>query len=248
MGGAWIPVLTGFVGLLTGALATAWMVRRHRLAREAIARREPLRRDAVSGEAPALVTAAQLPRPEVDANAVSLLGRALRAPLARLRRSEGCRVAWQARMLVARPRPMQAKPVDPMALLQGAAEQVELLRLGKVPASWTLRCRQPVHVDPDRAQAGFRELLTTAAETAGEAGRVGIRVLSNSEPGYPVTVEIEIGRRGSEPDALALLVATRLLESQAAQIASDGHVIRVALRSAPAEPAEPDPTKSIARR
>ncbi len=141
-------------------------------------------------------------------------------------------------MLVSQPRPMQAKPVSPISLLQEAAEQVEKLRLGKVPASWTLRNRQPVHVDPERTRSAFRELLATSADTAGQAGRVGIRVLPGRDAGYPVRVEIEIGRRGSEPDELALLVARRLLESQGARVEVEGQRVEIALRSAPAEPAQ----------
>jgi hypothetical protein len=130
---------------------------------------------------------------------------------------------------------MKAMPVSPISLLQEAAEQVEKLRLGKVPASWTLRNRQPVHLDPDRARAAFRELLTTVADTAGEGGRVGIRILPGSDPGYPVRVEIEIGRRGSEPDALALRVAERLLTGQGARVEVDGQRLAIALRSTPSE-------------
>lgn len=237
-----IAILSGLGGVLAGVLLTAYAVRRHRLAHahtQAPAS-EP------TGAAPE--PARQVPSAEdADQNGVTLLANALRAPLARLRRSEDCppeaveeleRIAWQARMLVSRPRPMKSMPVSPISLLQEAAEQVEKLRLGKVPCSWTLRNRQPVHLDPDRARAAFRELLTTAAETAGEGGRVGIRILPGSDPGYPVRVELEIGRRGSEPDALALRVAERLLRGQGARVEVDGQRIGISLRSAPAEAAQ----------
>jgi hypothetical protein len=234
-----IPILTGLGGVLAGAWLTAYAVRRYRLANPPAAAPEPSRLEPVRPKEPL-----REPDEEDDRSAVTLLGNALRSPLARLRRSEGCprealgeieRVAWQARMLVSRPRPMKAKPVSPISLLQEAAEQVEKLRLGKVPASWTLRNRQPVHLDPDRARAAFRELLTTGADTAGEGGRVAIRIVPGSDPGYPVRVEIEIGRRGSEPDPLALLVAERLLEGQGARVEVDAQRIAISLRSAPAE-------------
>ena len=244
MGGGLIAILSGLGGVLAGALLTAYAVRRHRLAHAQAPASEP------SGAAPEPEPARQVPSAEeadADPNGVTLLANALRAPLARLRRSEDCppeaveeleRIAWQARMLVSRPRPMKSMPVSPISLLQEAAEQVEKLRLGKVPASWTLRNRQPVHLDPDRARAAFRELLTTAADTAGEGGRVGIRILPGSDPGYPVRVELEIGRRGSEPDALAFRVAERLLRGQGARVEVDGQRIGISLRSAPAEAAQ----------
>jgi hypothetical protein len=238
-----IPILSGLGGVLAGALLTAYAVRRHRLAHGALA--PPPEPQCFQPAGPAEV------RSEEDAgaerNGITLLGHALRAPLARLRRTDGCppealeeieRIAWQARMLVSRPRPMKAKPVSPISLLQEAAEQVEKLRLGKVPVSWTLRNRQPVHLDPDRSRGAFRELLATVADTAGEEGRVGIRIVPGSNPGYPVRVEIEIGRRGSEPDPLALLVAGRLLEGQGARVEVDGQRIGIALRSTPVEAAQ----------
>jgi hypothetical protein len=178
--------------------------------------------------------------------ATSLIERALRRPLVRLRRLESCppdlldeleRIAWQARMLRAAPRPLQARPHSPSALLEGAAEQVELLRLGKVGASWTLRNRQPVHVDGERASAAFRELLTTCAEEAGEGGRIALRVLPGADARHPVAVEFEIGRRGAQPDALAILVARRLLEGQGARVEAEGALVRVRLRSLVTEPA-----------
>jgi hypothetical protein len=171
---------------------------------------------------------------------LTLVAQALRTPLMRLRGVETIpaeliagfeRVAWQARMLASRGRPMQAKPALPIALLQEAAEQVELLRLGKVGASWTLLTRQPVQLDPERARAAFRELFTTAVERVGEGGRIGVRICDGDDPGFPVQVEIEIGRRGSEPDPLAFLVARHLLESQGARVEQDGRVTRIHLRS-----------------
>lgn len=135
---------------------------------------------------------------------------------------------------------MQAKPSSPIALLERAAERVEKLRLGKVPASWTLRCRQPVHVDPKRASDAFRELLETCADAAGEAGRLAIRILPGERPGYPVRVELEIGRRGAAPETLPLLAARRLLENDGARVEVDGGRIGIDLRSAP--PAKEDPS------
>jgi hypothetical protein len=180
---------------------------------------------------------------------ITLIEQALRAPLSRLRRSEGRppevvealeRLAWQARMLTAPARPMQAHPTSPISLLEAAAQEVELLRLGKVPASWTLRNRQPVQLDGERAGAAFRELLWAAAEGAGEAGRIAIRILPGDDSRYPVRVEVEIGRRGAEPDPLPLLVARRLLEGQGAQVKAEGPLISVALRAAVREPEEED--------
>ncbi len=182
--------------------------------------------------------AAELPAEVTPAT--SLIERALRRPLARLRRLESFpadvldeleRVAWQARMLRAAPRPLQARPHSPSSLLESAAEQVERLRLGKVAASWTLRNRQPVHVDAERARAAFRELLSTCAEEAGEGGRIALRVLPGRDARHPVALEFEIGRRGAQPDALAVLVARRLLEGQGARVETDGALVRVHLRS-----------------
>jgi len=169
---------------------------------------------------------------------VSLLANALRPPLLRLRRAscppelveEFEHVAWQARMLTSRPRPMQAQPSSPIALLQEAAEQIEVLRLGKVTASWTLRTRTPVYVDPERARAGFRELLAAASNAAGEGGRLSVRVHQGQDEAFPVRVEIEIMRKRAEPESLAFLVAKHLLESQGARVAVDGRVVRVDLR------------------
>jgi len=175
---------------------------------------------------------------------LTLIGQALREPLRELKRADAPaeaiakleRIAWQARMLVARPRPMRALPSSPLSLLQEAAEQVPLLRDGKVGASWSVLNRQPAHVDPERMRAVFRELLTTGSAEAGERGRVGIRILQGSEPGYPVQIEIEIGRRGTEVDPLALVVARHIVENQGGRLDVDGAVTRIHLRSAPAEP------------
>jgi hypothetical protein len=175
---------------------------------------------------------------------LSLLGQALREPLRELKRAEAPveviakleRVAWQARMLVARPRPMRSLPSSPLALLQEAAEQVPLLRDGKVGASWSVLNRQPAHVDPERMRAVFRELLTTGSAEAGERGRMGIRILPGSEPGYPVVIEIEIGRRGTEVEPLSLLVSRHIVETQGGRLEVDGAITRIHLRSAPAEP------------
>jgi hypothetical protein len=175
---------------------------------------------------------------------LTLIGQALREPLRDLKRADAPteaiakleRVAWQARMLVARPRPMRALPSSPLSLLQEAAEQVPLLRDGKVGASWSVLNRQPAHVDPERMRAVFRELLTTGSAEAGERGRVGIRILQGIETGYPVQIEIEIGRRGTEVEPLALIVARHIVETQGGRLDVDGAVTRIHLRSAPAEP------------
>ena len=178
---------------------------------------------------------------------VGLLEHSIREPLARLRRVEGAptetlaqleRLAWQARMLAAPARPMQARPTSPIALLEQAAERVDLLRLGKVPASWTLRCRQPVYVDAERAGAAFREILQAAAEAASSEGRLGIRILPGEDSSHPVRIEVEVGLRGSEPDALALSVARRLLEAQGARVDAEGPHVHVQLRAAPPEPVD----------
>ena len=176
---------------------------------------------------------------------VTLLGNALRQPLHRLRR-EACadalveefeHIGWQARMLTSRGRPMKAQPVSVVALLQEAAEQVEALRLGKVGASWTLLTRTPVYLDPERARAAFRELLTATADAAGEGGRLSIRIREGCSEAFPVRAEIEIGRRNAEPDQLPFLVAKHLLESQGAQVEVDARITRIDLRCNIAETA-----------
>jgi hypothetical protein len=175
---------------------------------------------------------------------VALLGRAIREPLKQLRRAEGCppdalarleHIAWQTRMMVAHPRPMQSKLVSPIAILQDASESVPALRDGLVGISWSLMNRQPVEVDPERAQAAFRELLTAGAAMCGERGRLAIRILSGVGASYPVRIEIEIGRPGAEADPLAFLVARQLLESQGGRVEIDGRITRVHLRSTPPE-------------
>ncbi|MEE9280016.1 MAG: hypothetical protein V3V67_07555 [Myxococcota bacterium] len=172
---------------------------------------------------------------------ISLLAEAIREPLRQLRRTEGRssevvdrleRIAWQARMLSSRPRPMQAKPSSPVSLLQEAAEEVPLLRDGTVTASWSLLNRQPVDLDPERTRGAFRELLAAGAEAATAGGRLGIKILRGTDSGYPVQIEVEIGRRGTETDSLSLLVARHLLESQGARVAVDGNITRIQLRNA----------------
>ena len=141
-------------------------------------------------------------------------------------------------MLVSGPRPMQAQPTSPIVLLQEAAEEVEALRLGKVNASWSVRTRQPVHVDPERARAAFRELLVAAVEAVGEGGRLALRVRQGERKGFPIEIEVEIGRRGVELESLAFLVARRVLEGQGCIVELDGTVTRVALRALGPEPPE----------
>ncbi len=172
---------------------------------------------------------------------ISLIAEAIREPLRQLRRTEGHsaevverleRIAWQARMLVSRPRPMQAKPTAPMTLLQEAAEEVPLLRDGVVSVSWSLINRQPIELDPERTRGAFRELLAAGAEAATAGGRIGVKILPGVESGYPVRIEVEIGMRGSEMDSLSFLVARRILESQGARLEVDGNVTRIQLRNA----------------
>ena len=172
---------------------------------------------------------------------IALIGEAMREPLRQLRRATDVpaealdrleRVAWQMRMLVARPRPMRAAPTSPISLLQEAAEQIPLLRDGSVGASWSLLNRQPVHVDAERMRAAFRALLESGAELAGEGGRIGIKILRGEASGFPVQIEIEIGRRGTELDALSMLVTRHLIESQGGRIEIDGNMTRVYLRNA----------------
>lgn len=193
------------------------------------------------------------PEPAAQPAVLGLVERALREPLARLRRSTETpaaslarldHLAAQLRMLSARPRPMQARPTSPIALLEEAAAEVEPLRLGKVPASWALRCRQPVHLDAERGRAAFREILAAVAEAAGPGGRLGIRIVPGDDAGYPVRVEVEVGRRGAEPDALPLLVARHLLEGQGARVICEGPHVHVSLRSVPADLAPSEPVDS----
>ncbi len=233
MPGWLIASLLGIGGFAAGALAMALVMRERRLGGD-------LDQDGLLPEQPE--------PPEVEAgderpersglHLVGLIAQALRPPLLRLRREsvapvlieEFEHVAWQARMLGARPRPMQAQPSSPIALLQEAAEQVEVLRLGKVMASWTLRTRAPVYVDPERTRAAFRELLAASASAAGEGGRLSVRVHAGEDEAFPVRVEVEIMRKRAEPEPLAFLVAKHLLESQGARVVLDGRVTRVDLR------------------
>jgi hypothetical protein len=183
--------------------------------------------------------------PGPAATLISLLGAALRDPLQALRRVERAppeliaqfeRVTWQARMLATGARPMQALPCSPVALLEEAAQEVETLRLGKVQASWTLLTRQPVYVDPERTRSAFRELFTAGAALAGEAGRLAVRITPGERETHPVRIEIEIGQRGTEMDALAAGVARHLLEAQGALFEQDGPVVRIWLRKERAQP------------
>jgi hypothetical protein len=235
-------LLAGLLGFVAGG-GIAWLVMRWRrlpalaaplVDPEAIAELKPLTpvreialaRDAERAAPPYLI---------------ALIGEAMREPLRQLRRAGNVpvdaldkleRVAWQMRMLVARPRPMRAAPTSPISLLQEAAEQIPLLRDGSVGASWSLLNRQPVHVDPERMRAAFRALLESGAELAGEGGRIGIKILRGDTQGYPVQIEIEIGRRGTELDALSMLVTRHLIESQGGRIEIDGNMTRVFLRNA----------------
>jgi hypothetical protein len=177
---------------------------------------------------------------------IALVGDAIREPLRLLRRATDPpaeaiarleRIAWQTRMLVSRPRPMRAAPTSPVSLLQEVAEQIPLLRDGSVGASWSLLNRQPVHVDSERIRGAFRALLESGSELAGPGGRVGIKILQGKVSGFPVQIEIEIGRRGVELDPLVLLVTRHLIESQGGRLEVDGNVTRILLRSNAADPA-----------
>ena len=177
---------------------------------------------------------------------IALVSEALREPLRLLRRASDPpaeavtrleRIAWQTRMLVSRPRPMRAAPTSPVSLLQEAAEQIPLLRDGSVGASWSLLNRQPVYVDSERIRGAFSALLESGSELAGPGGRVGIKILQGKVPGFPVQIEIEIGRRGAELDPLVLIVTRHLIESQGGKLELDGNVTRILLRSNAADPA-----------
>jgi len=241
-----MDLLFPLLGFLVG-VGCAWLALRRRgepaaapLELEAVVERKPL--------TPVLREVA--PDRELDRAApphlIALIGDAIREPLRQLRRSGGVprdaldrleRIAWQMRMLVARPRPMHAAPTSPIALLQEAAEQIPLLRDGSVGASWSLLNRQPVHVDPERMRAAFRALLESGAELAGAGGRIGIKILRGDAQGFPVQIEIEIGRRGTELDPLSMLVTRHLIESQGGRIEIDGNMTRVLLRNAGPEEA-----------
>lgn len=242
-------LIFGLLGFAVGAVAAFVALRRG-------AGREPVAPASAALEpAPLAVVPAPSEPQGVEVAAppphlLTLIGQALREPLRELKRAEAPaeviakleRIAWQARMLVAPPRPMRALPSSPLSLLQEAAEQVPLLRDGKVGASWSVLNRQPAHVDPERMRAVFRELLTTGSAEAGDRGRVGIRILQGVEPGYPVQIEIEIGRRGTEVEPLALIVARHIVETQGGRLDVDGAVTRIHLRSAPIE----EPVASVA--
>ena len=235
-------LLEGLLGFVAGA-GIAWLVMRRRrplapetkpVDSEVIAERKPL---TPVREVPLARDAERAAPPYL----IALIGEAMREPLRQLRRAGDVpsdaldrleRVAWQMRMLVARPRPMRAAPTSPISLLQEAAEQIPLLRDGSVGASWSLLNRQPVHVDPERMRAAFRALLESGAELAGEGGRIGIKILRGDTQGFPVQIEIEIGRRGTELDALSMIVTRHLIESQGGRIEIDGNMTRVFLRNA----------------
>jgi hypothetical protein len=250
-----VPVLAAVLGFGAGALG-AWLVLRTRrpaaiapVASEPELAVEPKPlvavRERVDDTAPARAVGAAPP------HLLTLIADAMRDPLQKLRRSQEVprdalelleRIAWQTRMLVSRPRPMRAAPTSPIALLQEAAEQIPLLRDGSVGASWSLLNRQPVHVDADRMRAAFRCLLLAGAELAGEGGRLGIKIQPGGAAGFPVQIEMEIGRRGTELDPFSLLVARHLIEGQGGRIDLDGNVTRILLRSAAAE----EPVASVA--
>jgi hypothetical protein len=196
--------------------------------------------------APVREAPAEEPERAASPHLLALVGEAIREPLRLLRRASDPpadaiaaleRIAWQTRMLVARPRPMRSAPISPIALLQEAAEQIPLLRDGSVGASWSLLNRQPVYVDSDRVRGAFRGLLESGAELAGPGGRVGIKILQGKVAGFPVQIEIEIGQRGVELDPLGVIVTRHLIESQGGRVEVDGNVTRILLRSAAADPA-----------
>ncbi len=235
-------LLFGLLGFVVGA-GFAWLILRRQRLSEAAA---PLVDRGVTAERKPLTPVREIAL-ERDAERapppylIALIGEAIREPLRQLRRAGDVpvealerleRVAWQMRMLVARPRPMRAAPTSPISLLQEAAEQIPLLRDGSVGASWSLLNRQPVHVDPERMRAAFRALLESGAELAGDGGRIGIKILRGEAQGFPVQIEIEIGRRGTELDALSMLVTRHLIESQGGRIEIDGNMTRVFLRNA----------------
>jgi len=185
----------------------------------------------------------------------SLLARALREPIRQLRRVSGCPpavlrqlelIAWQTRMLSSALRPMQAKLVSPISLLQEAALDVSLLGDGSVAASWSLLCRELVQVDPDRTRSAFREILSSNAEICGKGGRLAVRILPGTRSKHPVQIEVEIGRPGSEADPLALIVARRLLESQGGRVELDGRITRVHLRGS--APRDSDAVEEVGER
>ena len=68
--------------------------------------------------------------------------------------------------------------------------------------------------------------------------RIAIRVREGNHRATPVEIEIEIGRRGAEPEPLAALVARHMLEGQGAKFSLDGQRTRIALRILPPEPVD----------
>jgi hypothetical protein len=95
-------------------------------------------------------------------------------------------------------------------------------------------------------RGAFRALLETGAEIAGPGGRVGIKILPGKVAGYPVQIEIEIGRRGAELDPLSQTVTRHLVESQGGKLELDGNVTRILLRNAAADPSVPNVAASVA--
>ncbi len=252
MSSVWIDVGIGLGGFLAGvgAMLLIRVMRSRRMRSErADASASGVFDDAETGpqEEAALDTrprAAQGPTP-ASSQLSTIIAQAIREPLRQLRRSEGCpstalrqleRIAWQTRMLGSSLRPMQAQPVSPVALLQQAAEQVPLLRDGAVAASWSLHSQRPIQVDPERARVAFREIMAASAESAGEGGRLAIRVLKDDANGGLIQIELESGRPGSEADPLAFLVARRLLETQGGRVELDGRVTRIHLRGSSPSP------------
>ncbi len=235
-----IGLAAGAAGLAVGAgLARVWLQRR----REPDGFPDPEER-ALGSEAETLEAATVLDGPSASILA-ALAAEALREPLALLRRLEGCppevrdpleRLASRLRLLGTRLRPMQAKASSPIALLQEVAEEVHLLRTGAVATSWSLRTRQPVLLDADRARLAFRELFEACAREARTGGKVGIRVLPDPDPLHPVRVEVEIGRRFADVNTLTLLVVRHLLETQGARVEVDARVTRICLPGADATP------------
>jgi signal transduction histidine kinase len=204
--------LLSAAAFLTGVVVAARLFRerRHTSLDFGAAENPPLAGVTVNNPRPSLAEtpASNDPAPHL----ISLIAESIREPLRHLRRSDGHsaeaverleRIVWQARMLVSRPRPMQAKPTSPVSLLQEAAEEVPLLRDGVVTASWSLLNRQPIEIDPERTRGAFRELLAAGAEAADVGGRIGIKILPGRDAGYPVQIEVEIGRRGTETDSLS---------------------------------------------
>jgi hypothetical protein len=231
----WTIGVLGGVGALLIGVAVALI---------ALRSREPQVGDVEVVELREPVEVPRDPEPEeqvIDSTRLpGLVAEALRKPLAHLRRLKDCpaevrepleRLGMRVRLLDARPRPMRATAISPLALLQDAAEQVPLLRTGAVGISWSLRSRAPALLDSERARLAFRELLEACADGAHTGGKVGIRVVGNPDPVRPIRIEVEIGRRFAEVDALALLVVRHLLETQGATVEVDARVTRISLRA-----------------